>query len=953
MICIKGFKEEEIVLKLRKHCDDQGKEIDTAHTAPLLRDLGVIYRNRSPDKLSLIQGCALLNAALVRKTEGGENIREDLIELCSHVLYLAEIEQKNVNLVDVAESFFKDVKKMRTKIFSKVEKITSFHLKFISQNFYYEKEKANNVQKLQTEITHDYSSIMKTISDYVVSILGKPPCSYCHMGLGSLARKEITPFSDFESVIVLEENVQHRDSYFKVLEYFRWFTVIFQILILNFGETIIPSVAIPSLNNFLKKGGNWFFDAHTPRGMCFDGLMPYASKTPLGRQMKTPSKQWKTELIKPVSEMIKYLSSEEDIKNGYHLADILTTTCFVSGDLKLWEWYQQRVSENQKQNPDFVISKQNLDQLEDDLKAFSVLGNLSTAHSSKALRTKQMVYRSSTLFISFLGKLHQTKSTSSFEIITELEDKKVITSAAAHNLRFAVAVACDVRLRTYIQKKAQSEVILLHCQDSDNDEDPKGFEKIVSNYDLINYFKITFCLQKTIREGYREKYEDDMRTVGKDVDCAVLFYLLQYEDAYDFALELREAYLLKEKEEKVVFCTSFIKECLFRLQRYSDALEESRNELSQRLQLKDADLVAIADCKKAVGKCLFKLKRFVESSYEREGELKIRKNGVEENKFSNENVMCIREIAYSFFSNQRFDLALKWFNFERLEYEKDLTKSATNLVTLSECLKNIAGCYFKMSQYSDAITKYMQAKDILLKLTNLNGNAHYRSISDCWRNSGHCYYKLKDFFEALLSYEKELALLNKDILTAENTSIYIDCLTNIAECYFSLKDYKKATDYYRQALGSQKTNPFYFKNLRRIATCFFNMKNYEEALKYHQLEYDSLILLPKKEVFQEAQCLRLIAIDLFQLNKIENSLRFSKEELKLRHILDDEDPGLYTARCLNAIASCYVCLNDYKKALANYEKELKIRKHCNYKNSEARHIADIEHNIILCQRKLA
>ena len=52
--------------------------------------------------------------------------------------------------------------------------------------------------------------------------------------------------------------------------------------------------------------GDWFYDVVTPRGISFDGMMPHACKFPLGRQQHTKDKQFTTELIKPVSEMLEY-----------------------------------------------------------------------------------------------------------------------------------------------------------------------------------------------------------------------------------------------------------------------------------------------------------------------------------------------------------------------------------------------------------------------------------------------------------------------------------------------------------------------------------------------------------------------------------------------------------------------------------------------------------------------
>ena len=137
--------------------------------------------------------------------------------------------------------------------------------------------------------------------------------------MGSLARKEATPYLDIKHVILLEVCDDPEQN----TEYFRWLSIIFHAIVLNLQETIIPSLNVMFLNVKESYLGDWFFDTHT-NGVSFDGMMPYACKFPLGRQQHTPKKPWKTELIKPVDKMLEYLSSDESLKNGYHLNDILT-----------------------------------------------------------------------------------------------------------------------------------------------------------------------------------------------------------------------------------------------------------------------------------------------------------------------------------------------------------------------------------------------------------------------------------------------------------------------------------------------------------------------------------------------------------------------------------------------------------------------------------------------------
>ena len=55
--------------------------------------------------------------------------------------------------------------------------------------------------------------------------------------------------------------------------------------------------------------------------------------SPLKKKLST------TALIKPVKKMLEYLGSEESLKNGYHLRDILPDTCFVYGDQTLHDQF--------------------------------------------------------------------------------------------------------------------------------------------------------------------------------------------------------------------------------------------------------------------------------------------------------------------------------------------------------------------------------------------------------------------------------------------------------------------------------------------------------------------------------------------------------------------------------------------------------------------------------------
>ena len=338
---------------------------------------------------------------------------------------------------------------------------------------------------------------MDYISNKCCEIIGKTPCKFAVVGMGSLARKEVTPFSDFEHVIVLEEGIQHKSIYQESLEYFRWFSIVFQLIIVDLKETIIPSIAVPVLNNFNEPEGDWFYDSHTTRGISFDGLMVHACKFPLGRTQCTDSKKWTTELIKPVSEMLQYLKSEVDLKNGYHLGDILTKTCFVSGCKLVYDSFEDgRKCVLQKNNETNI--KGIFKQVTEDLASYSALSFINSMGKAKHWNIKLAIYRTTTLFVSAFGRYYSINQNSCFEIINMLHKQRLIYDEMAEALSFAVAVACETRLKCYMAKQSQSDRVGGRRFHINENKIVKEIVSMVGEQSLGDYFIVCQSFQSWI-----------------------------------------------------------------------------------------------------------------------------------------------------------------------------------------------------------------------------------------------------------------------------------------------------------------------------------------------------------------------------------------------------------------------------------------------------------------------
>ena len=538
---------------------ERQKETDPAKAAEILHKIALVYKLRSPDKISLIKCVGLLNAAILRNPSNISQVKADLTDVCKHVLKQANANNLNADLVALANTVKDKIKKLRNIVNDFLKQIDA---QIRSNNTKTESlrelqiRKAESIQCINKTIANKYKEIMADISNYCLDIMGKPPCEYSIVGMGSLARNEITPYSDFEHIILLCDD----ENYEQHLEYFRWYSVIFHVIILNFQESIIPSLNIKSLS--------WYFDAHTPRGISFDGMMPHACKFPLGRFEKTTKKPFVTELIKPVSKMLKYLSSEEDLKNGYHLADILTKTCFVFGNENIFDQFFSGVKT-------FLSSRSKLEriqeiekQVSDDLDKFSTRFRLANLKSQDTINIKQLVYRSSTLFVAALASIQNIFESSSFDNIQTMTDRNIISQTMKVKLSYAVAIACEMRLKVYMEKKSQCDNPVELNQTNEN---IKKFLSIVGARNTKSYFQIAYCLQREVAKQLKltklHFYSDPQlinitirMAFGMDIDSSI------YNTSSELAWNARQFNFdncIENLETKC--CFSFITETDFQL----------------------------------------------------------------------------------------------------------------------------------------------------------------------------------------------------------------------------------------------------------------------------------------------------------------------------------------------------------------------------------------------------
>ena len=816
-------EEQDIAAKLKEKCYLNGREKDPRETAELFYQLGVIYSQKH-NKINLIQSAALFNAASARSSNDDTKagIRYHLIQLCRSVLERANANDTDGNhLLNLAVDIKNELKVMREHTKQKISEMEQIPNDVPGVQLHqYEKRKIDCVQSIQAFVTNEFIRIMRLLSDKIVGILGQPPfpCQFSLVGLGSLARNEVTPFSDFECIFVLEEGINNnKEHYQNVLEHFRWFAVVYHIVLINLGETILPSVAIPSLNDFCEPDGDWFYDDFTPAGVCFDGLMPYACKTPLGRP-QTLKKQYETELIKPVTDMVKYLDSEFDLKDGYHLAEVLSKICYVSGSNDVYQKFSECVDTKMRanwRNSENFYWRSLKKTISDDRNKFDIKENLNKVFFDGTIDIKRLLYRSVTLFVSHLGRLCMLKSPSGFEIIDELYKEKTISQAEGHKLRYAVAVACEIRLQVYMERERSSNTVShnKHLRHAKNVADYVGLKSTTDALIIAdNLQKYVSKMAIMRRDGLNSQPQlsgvDRLEVFSNKSDDSnvlqlnILYCLNHYDKCVEFALKYFNSVVDKDLEEpsKILHYRTCHACSLFQLGRQAEALEQfhelrmfltnldTPNQSSDNYQT-ELYLFAIYHC----GLCCYTLKMYQDAQACFEEEMSRRESLAFDRNYFKTNQssgyfrgLCLSKLKLYHDAIDQFDKS----------YETSIETEKTNIVYCNSVtiptLFEKSKCLMKLKRYEEAFKDFIKVSEMQRKRSS--NETYDFEFSHTLYYLGKCCYYLKQYSEALDYFNQVLDILNKLQANEGSQAVASKCQQYRGFTFFRLKDYNKAQE---------------------------------------------------------------------------------------------------------------------------------------------------------------
>ncbi|KAI8499999.1 hypothetical protein Bbelb_223160 [Branchiostoma belcheri] len=897
-----------------------------AKEADCLCRLGDVYierGKRTGEGRKFTQATALYNASMARSNGDKQNLVSKLQETEREFL------RNTCNLdcepcpYSSALNHIKELDNLRVRAKSQLEAIHQEH-----NPYQYDEDdpvvreveikRAEAIKNLFKSITVERREFSQVLTDECIAKLGPPPCKYAFMGLGSQATELVTPYSDLEFAILIEEGKDDDDT----RRYFLNLTHYLHLKVINLEETILPAMAIPSLNDFLSEDPKkvWFYDSVTPRGFAFDGFMPWASKTPFGRD-ETKSKP-PVSLIQTPAKLAEYQHLHIALAEGYHLSDILRRVTYLTGDESLVEEYTSIVNNSVDRSP--VLSRLSaMLILKDNIREIK-----NVEPTDQLVNVKKEIYRFPSVAVDVLSICCGITISSVWGMIEELHKTQWISDEDAHHLTVLISISAELRLRTYIanggQKDRLSPLMEMKVQLDKHDVDDTIVESVFHIPDskmLFRYYYTAIPLKRCIIDTVHKEnqtttifptaiFDNSSQTRG-----LITLQLLQLDASVRyFEAAQKEAGGDEEKQFYIVFALGNVTS---RRGDYEKAISYYKQALSIGNTIHAGTEIrpVLSSLLGSIGNC------------------------------------------WSGLGDQR--KAISYYE-QSLKMEKAIYGKTTPHPDIASSLNNIGTGWLYLGDQRKAVSYYDQSLSMMKAI--YGETTPHPDIAKSLNNIGNCWNGLGDQRKAIRYYDKSLKMMKAIYGETTPHPDIAGSLNNIGMCWSHLGDQRKAIRYYEQSLkmmkaiyGETTPHPDIAGSLNNIGNGWSDLGEQRKAIRYHE---QSLKMM--KAIYGETTPHPGIASSLNNIGKCwsdlgdqRKAISYHVQSLKMmKAIYGETTPHPDIASSLCNIGTCWHKLGDHSKALSSYEQSLNMMKVIYGDNLAHPNIALVMDNIRSCKSAL-
>lgn len=443
-------------------------------------------------------------------------------------------------------------------------------------------KRANGVEEIYKNscnffINENNNGLVQRLLNDCYEQLGLPPCEYSILGLGSLAVGSMTPWSDLEFAVLIDQDKPEYKEYFRNLTKLLWIKVI------NFGETPLSAVGIRCLNNYAsgKEADDWFADDVIEKAFRFDPVYEDACKSPLGRQgqyrvkkkikneetgideeiteykpeyelilTKEEMLSFQEEIAQEISEQEQYGEAQSWFDTDRHLWQAVQNFCLIDGSQTLLDEYRADLIFFKHKNNELSKTR-SMDILKEDVDKFRL--KLGDEEEGKLLDAKKTIYRLGDRVVNALANYYDISADakesyiSVWQMIEKMRENSLLSEEGAQHLREAISISTELRIRTYSANEGRYDTMSTYMPAVDHLDErqrkvlvEKTFK--IKDLDILYHFYYvmlevqnvskTFCIERDYESTsffHIDLFDNDNHTKG-----LIHARFLQYDKALEF-----------------------------------------------------------------------------------------------------------------------------------------------------------------------------------------------------------------------------------------------------------------------------------------------------------------------------------------------------------------------------------------------------------------------------------
>ena len=987
-------------------------ENKTVKISKVFHELASLYREKSPNSLSLIKSVALLNAALFANPSNADQIKKDLRNLCEHILSLAYVGNAYESFNAHVSIIKTDIEDLRNAFCFSLQEARKASVSCLGNpNQIHEAKKHEAIRKIQNNIYEDWMKVFQKVANVCENLLGEPPCKYTIIGLKSLAKKEFTPYSILEFNIVLTDDEAIAPStYLSTKNYFSLYIVIFYTVLINAQETILPSISFFLTNSMWI---NWFLNAYVKHDIAFDGLVLAEWIVFEEQSTISTTNDWR-KIIQSAVSMVDQIFSDSDV--GISTTDHFTVTCYVYGDKVLHDMCRNEIEQR------LDLEQKNLyalidDPVENHLPDFFVNLIKILTCSTDPTYTEPTYYNCLTQLLALYGQINQIYAISSFDIVSSLADEKCISQNAKHKLMYAVALHLEIKWKIILDKQNPTNSNFFFTKT--NDSSSKQLLNLVGQRQIVAYFQIVYSLYLTVFCTLKNKssctinpYEVNIAICSalklhevtkslivlyKNENTATLFSHINFDDLIE-CLEQQFNDLKKKNvsfdqtklNDKIIRRSLVVSKSLYQIEAFSDAFKCINCCLSSAEACETISKLEVAEYNAHAGQSLFKQNKYKEaitkfqiaqehyqhlcenSNHDIKVAKMLYKIGICQREsrcfvkaklslssaleiFQKHNVwkevgVVNNDIGLCLIKMKKYKLAVIYFKTAIETHEKHTREKNYFVGKISQNILCILHCYKHQQESEKNIKTYLQTvSPLLLKLCLYKISG--KSFATIFWKIGCCFLEMKMTDICMLWFQKALNVY-ENLSQPEKDNSFAHILSSAGNCLITSRQYYGALFYFHESLKYFDAKLAIAETNNKIAVCLLNLSEAKDSLSHFHSAiktYESVSFNIEQD-YLLARLYNDIGINYMEIFNYDKSMHYLEKSLKIKKIITlDEEWDRNLAVTLNNIGICLIQSRKYSEAIAYLFKALENQRRTRFESDNDFEIAVILNNIGVCK----